>query len=203
MKITSIAFGLGLLLAVSLFGPSPARAQKIIHITGTSAKVTLTPVRVRKFRRVIHARRIRGKSLKKTGLAHIRFFSFGLPEQTLFPPFYRSPQPYAQGPDMTSRLVGGKTAKRGSLWRGRIEGGKTVERGAPRRSRLKGGRTVKGGSRWASRIVAGSTVERGSPFASTMPNWRFSGYAAPMRPKGIAYYRAKRRKRSPWASRLR
>jgi len=191
------------LLAVSLFGPSPARAQKIIHITGSSADVIVTPVRVRKFGRVTRGRRIRGKTLKKTGLARMHFSAFELPDQTLFPPYYRSYQPYAQGPDMTSRLEGGKTARQASPWRGRIEGGKTVEQGAATRSRLKGGRTVKGGSRWASRIKAGSTVERGSPFASTIPNWRFSGYAAPMRPKGIAYYRAKRRKRSPWASRLR
>ena len=104
---------------------------------------------------------------------------------------------------MTSRIKGGKTALQGSNWRSHIEGGKTVEQGAATRSHIPGGRTVESGSRWASRIVAGRTAEGGSKWRSAMPNWRFSGYAAPMRPKGIPYYRSKRRTRSPWASRLR
>ena len=182
MKITSIAFGLGL----TLLAPVPAFSQKIIVITGASADAVPAPVRVRKFGRVTHGRFIRGKSVRKAGLPRVRFSAFALPDQTLFPPYYRSPQPYAKGPGMTSRIKAGLTSRRGSQWR----------------SHLKGGRTVEGGSRWASRIVAGRTVERGSPWASTMPNWRFSGYAAPMRPKGIPYYRV-RRARSPWASRLR
>ena len=200
MKITSIAFGLG--LALALLAPVPAFSQKIIVITGASADAVPAPVRVRKFGRVTHGRFIRGKSVRKAGLPRVRFSAFALPDQTLFPPYYSSPQPYAKGPDMTSRIKGGLTSRQGSPWRGHIKGGKTVEQGASSRSHIEGGRTVEGGSRWASNIVAGRTVERGSPWASTMPNWRFSGYAAPMRPKGIPYYRA-RRTRSPWASRLR
>jgi hypothetical protein len=84
-----------------------------------------------------------------------------------------------------------------------MRGGKTVRQGSIWRSHIKGGRTVEGGSRWASQIVAGRTVEGGSKWRSTMSNWSFSGYAAPMRPKGIPYYRARRSARSPWASRLR
>ena len=197
MKITSIAVG----LCLTLLAPAPAFSQKIIVITGASADA-VTSIRVRKFGRVTHGRIIRRKTLRKSGLPRVRFSVFALPDQTLFPPYYHSPQPYAKGPDMTSRIKGGLTSRQGSPWRGRFKGGKTVEQGASTRSHFKGGRTVEGGSRWASHIVAGRTVEQGSPWASTMPNWRFSGYAAPMRPKGIPYYRV-RRARPPWASRVR
>jgi len=198
LKFTSIAFW----LCLTLLAPAPAFSQKIIVVKGASANAIPTSMRVRKFGLVTRGRIIRTKSLRKTGLPRVLFSVFALPDQTLFPPYYRSPQPYAKGPDMTSRIKGGTTGRQGSPWRGHIKGGKTVEQGASTSSHLKGGRTVEGGSRWASRLVAGRTVEQGSPWASAMPNWRFSGYAAPMRPKGIPYYRV-RRARSPWASRMR
>lgn len=190
MKVITIAFGFGLTLGMTLLAPAPAFSQKIIVIKEGSAVVIVAPVRVVKFGRVTR------------GLPHVGFSSLALPDQTLFPPYYRFPQPYAKGPGMTSRIKGGPTSLQGSNWRSRLKGGKTVQQGASTRSHIRGGRTAEGGSRWASHIAAGRTAERGSPFASTMPNWRFSGYAAPMRPKGIPYYRA-RRTRSPWASRLR
>lgn len=214
MKVKCVTFGrglslgLGVLLAVSSFAPSSAWAQKIIHIKGAPAAVFATPVRVHKFGRVSRGRLAREnfrkhrKHRRRRRLPRVHTVSFGLPEQTLFPPYYRHPQPWANGPDMRSRIVAGKTLRQGSLWRSHIKGGKTVEQGAYTRSRIKGGRTIERGSRWASTIVAGRTVEQGSRWASTMPNWRFSGYAAPMRPRGIVYYRTIRRSRSPWASRL-
>jgi len=206
LKVISIAFGFvlsfSLAPAMTLLAPAPAFSQKIVVIKGGSADVIAKPVRVVKFGRVTRGRFIRGKSFKKAGLPGVRFSAFAFPDQTLFPPYYRFPQPYAKGPDMRSRIKGGATSRQGSKWRSHIRGGKTVEQGATTRGHIKGGRTVEGGSRWASHIVAGRTVEGGSPFASTMPNWRFSGYAEPMRPKGITYFRA-RRTRSPWASRLR
>lgn len=131
-----------------------------------------------------------------------RFAAFALPDQTYFPPYYRAYRPYRRGPDMMSRLEGGRTVRQGSPWRGEIKAGRTVEQGARRRGTIQGGRTVEQGSPYRSRIAAGRTVEKGSPWASTMRNWRFSGYAAPVRPKGIPYYRSKRRGRSPWAGRL-
>jgi hypothetical protein len=191
------------LLAVSSLAPSSAWAQKIIHIKGAASGVFLTSVRVHKFGRVTRGRLRHTKRFRKTRFRHKRFSAFSLPDQTLYPPYYAWPQPYAKGPDMASRIKGGKTVEQGSIWRSRIEGGKTVEQGSQWGSHIKGGRTVEGGSRWASRIVAGRTVEGGSKWGSTMPNWRFTGYAAPMRPRGITYYRTKRRTRSPWASRLR
>ena len=199
----SSAFGLGLLLAASSFSPSPAWAQKIIHIKSVTAGVFITPVRVYKFGHVARGKSRHKRRFRNAGIRHVRFSAFSLPDQTLFPPYYAWPQPYAQGPDMTSRIRGGKTVEQGSRWRSRIEDGKTVEQGSRWRSHITGGRTVEGGSRWASRIVAGHTVEGGSQWRSTMRNWRFSGYAAPMRPMGISYYRARRHTRSPWASRLR
>jgi hypothetical protein len=207
------------LLAVSSFSPSQAWAQKIIHIKHGAVSVIVNPVRVHKFGRVTRGRflhkgrfskrHVRHVSLlhkrvfSKKHIRHVRFSAFALPDQTLFPPYYAWPQPYARGPDMTSRIKGGKTVLQGSIWRSRMRGGKTVRQGSIWRSHIKGGRTVEGGSRWASQIVAGRTVEGGSKWRSTMSNWSFSGYAAPMRPKGIPYYRARRSARSPWASRLR
>ena len=206
MRVASIAFGFGLsfplALAMTLLALVPAFSQKIIVIKGGSANVIAKPVRVIKFGRVTRGRFIRGKSSTKSGLRRLRFSAFAFPDQTLFPPYYRFPRPYAKGPDMRSRIKGGATSRQGSKWRSHIRGGKTVRQGSSWGSHIKGGPTVEGGSRWASHIVAGRTVEGGSPYASTRPNWRFSGYAAPMRPKGISYFRA-RRKRSPWASRLR
>ncbi len=219
MRVTSSAFGLGLLLAVSSFSPSQAWAQKIIHIKHGAVSVIVNPVRVHKFGRVTrgrflhkgrfskrhvrHVSLLHKRAFSKKHIRHVRFSAFALPDQTLFPPYYAWPQPYARGPDMTSRIKGGKTVLQGSIWRSRMRGGKTVRQGSIWRSHIKGGRTVEGGSRWASQIVAGRTVEGGSKWRSTMSNWRFSGYAAPMRPKGIPYYRARRPVRSPWASRLR
>ncbi len=267
MRVTSSAFGLGLLLAVSSFSPSPAWAQKIIHIKHGAASVIINPVRVHKFGRITrgrflhkrgfykrhiphvrflhkrdfsrrhdrhvnlfhkrgfskrrgpqvslfqkggsskrhnpHARLLHKRDFSRRHIRHVRFSAFTLPDQTLFPPYYAWPQPYARGPDMTGRIKGGKTVLQGSIWRSRIRGGKTVRQGSIWRSHIKGGRTVEGGSRWASHIVAGRTAKGGSKWRSTMSNWRFSGYAAPMRPKGIPYYRARRPARSPWASRLR
>lgn len=139
---------------------------------------------------------------KRFALKRNRFAGFALPDQTLFPPYYEARRPWVQRPDMASRIEGGKTVEQGSPWRSHIEGGKTVEQGSVYASRMTGGKTVEGGSRWASHIKAGKTVEQGSRWASTMPNWRFSGYAAPMRPRGIPYYRAARSARSPWSSRL-
>ena len=203
MRVTSSAFGLGLLLAVSSFSPSPAWAQKIIHVKHGAAGVIVNPVRVHKFGRVTRGRFSHKSRFSKRHVRHVRFSAFALPDQTLFPPYYAWPQPYARGPDMTSRINGGKTVLQGSIWRSRIKGGKTVRQGSIWRSHIKGGRTVKGGSHWAGHIVPGRTVEGGSKWRSSMSNWRFSGYAAPMRPKGIPYYRARRPARSPWASRLR
>ena len=131
MKITNIAFGLGLLLAVSSFTPSPAWAQKIILIKTGTVAVIIKPVRVRKFGRVTHKRLIR-----KPGIPRLRFTSISFPEQTLFPPYYQHPRPWAEGPDMASRIEGGKTVRQGSMWRSYIKGGKTVEQGAPTRSRI-------------------------------------------------------------------
>jgi len=267
LRVTSSAFGLGLLLAVSSFSPSPAWAQKIIHIKHGAASVIINPVRVHKFGRITrgrflhkrgfykrhiphvrflhkrdfsrrhdrhmnlfhkrgfskrrgpqvslfqkggsskrhnpHARLLHKRDFSRRHIRHVRFSAFTLPDQTLFPPYYAWPQPYARGPDMTGRIKGGKTVLQGSIWRSRIRGGKTVRQGSIWHSHIKGGRTVEGGSRWASHIVAGRTAKGGSKWRSTMSNWRFSGYAAPMRPKGIPYYRARRPARSPWASRLR
>ncbi len=203
MRVTSNAFGLGLLLAVSSISSSPAWAQKIIHIKHGAAGVIINPVRVLKFGRITRGRFLHKRRVSETGIPHVRFSAFSLPDQTLFPPYYAWPRPYAEGPDMTSRIMGGKTVLQGSIWRSRIRGGKTVRQGSIWRSHIRGGRTVEGGSRWSSHIVAGRTVEGGSKWRSTMSNWRFSGYAAPMRPRGIPYYRARRPARSPWASRLR
>lgn len=131
-----------------------------------------------------------------------RFAAFALPEQIYFPPYYRADRAYVQRPDMKSRLKGGLTARQGSPWRSEIRPARTVEQGARLRGTIRSARTVEQGSRYRSRIAAGRMIEKGSPWASTMRNWRFSGYAAPVRPKGIPYYRSKRRGRSPWASRL-
>ena len=113
-------------------------------------------------------RHARGRFILRRKRHGITIFSaFALPDQHLFPPYYEAERPWAQRPDMASR----------------IEGGKTVE----------------GGSRFASHIAGGKTVEQGSPWRSTMANWRFTGYEAPMRPRGIPYYRAQPRARSPWS----
>lgn len=199
MKVISIAFGFGLslFLALALLAPVPAFSQKMIV-----TKKGSSDVRVVKHGHLTRGRINRVKSIRRPGLVGVRHTTLALPKQTLFPPYYRFPQPYAQGPDMTGRIVGGPTVHRGSPWASHLKGGKTVRQGSSWGSHIKGGLTVEGGSRWASHIVAGRTVEGGSKYASTRPNWRFSGYAAPMRPKGISYFRA-RRKRSPWASRLR
>lgn len=118
-----------------------------------------------------------------------RFAAFALPDQTLFPPYYRADRAYVQRPDIASRLEGGLTVRQGSPLRSQIKAARTVKEGARRRSTIRGGRTVEQGSRYRSRITAGRTVEKGSRWASTIGNWRFSGYAAPVRPKGIPYYR--------------
>lgn len=155
----------------------------------------LFPSRVIKFGKVAKTRGIR-RVIHKKG-----FVGFSLPQQTYFPPYYKAPRGWARGPDLKSRIEGGKTVRQGSPFASRIEGGKTVVQGSPYASRIQGGKTVERGSRYASRIKPGLTVEGGSPWASKMPNWKFSGYAAPMRPRGIPYYKANRRKRAPWASR--
>jgi hypothetical protein len=203
LKVLCNAFGLGLLMAVSLFSPSQAWAQKIIHISSGNAVVVISNSRSRRFARVHHRRFKHKRHFRKAGLPHLHLSTFSFPDQTLFPPYYASPQPWARGPDMASRIGGGRTVEQGSIWGSHIEGGKTVEQGSIWRGHISGGRTVEGGSRFASHIIAGPTVEGGSRWGSTMPNWRFTGYAAPMRPRGIPYYRASRHARSPWASRLR
>ena len=118
-----------------------------------------------------------------------RFTAFGLPEQTLYPPYYRASQPWTRRPDLKDRLGRSYTARQGSPLRGHIKAGRTVEQGAVTRSHIKGGRTDRQGSPLRSRLVAGRTVQKGSPWSSTMRNWTFRGYQAPMRPKGISYYR--------------
>jgi hypothetical protein len=209
LKGLCIALATSFGLAGVLLAPVPAEAQKIIHIKPRPFSVAAPAdgtvarkMRVRKFGRLAAAHR--GVRLKRNlfGLPKTRFTGFSLPEQTLFPPYYAAPRPFARGPDMKSRLKGGKTVRQGSPLRGRIPAGKAVRQGSPLGSRIKGGRTVKGGSRWSSRINPGRTVEQGSQWKSAMPNWRFSGTVAPMRPRGIPYFRAKRRARSPWASRI-
>lgn len=119
------------------------------------------------------------------------FAAFALPEQTLYPPYYRSNQSWTHRPDMDQRIKRGLTVRQGSPWRGHIQGGKTVEQGAVLRGHMKGGRTARQGSPLRSHLVAGRTVRQGSPWASTMPNWTFGGYRSPMRPRGIPYYRTR------------
>ena len=161
----------------------------------------LFPARVIKFGKVANERGIRRVIPKKGRFGKKGFVGFSLPQQTYFPPYYKAPHGWARGPDLESRIEGGKTVRQGSPFASRIEGGKTVVQGSPYASRIRGGKTVERGSRYASRIKPGLTVEGGSPWASKIPNWKFSGYAAPMRPRGIPYYKANRRKRAPWASR--
>lgn len=185
---------------------STAGTVRIIRISrakfGTGRTVATVPtVKVFRFGRSKDAG-TRDVKTRISSLPLSRFAAFALPDQTYFPPYYRAYRAYGRGPDMTSRLEGGRTVRQGSSWRGEIKAARTVEQGARRRGTIRGGRTVEQGSPYRSRIAAGRTVEKGSPWASTMRNWRFSGYAAPVRPKGIPYYRSRRQSRSPWASRL-
>lgn len=195
-----IVFALGFGLFLSFVAPDSATAQKIIQIKSSAAKTAIAKVRVRKFGRIVHPGKkyARGKVKR---FKRVRFSAFALPDQRYFPPYYEANRAWTQRPDMKSRIKGGKTVQQGSRYRSHIEGSKTVEGGSVYASRIKGGRTVEGGSRWASRIKGGRSVEQGSQWRSRMPNWRFSGYASPMRPRGIPYYRASR-SRSPWRSRL-
>lgn len=119
------------------------------------------------------------------------FKAFAFPEQQLFPPYYESKRPAPRQNLAASHIKAGLTVRQGSPWRGSIKGGLTVELGSPKRSIFKGGRTIERGSIWAGHIRGGRTVQQGSPWASTRRNWRFSGYEAPVRPKGLKYYRAK------------
>lgn len=119
------------------------------------------------------------------------FKAFAFPEQHLFPPYYESKRPAPRQNLAASYIKAGLTVRQGSQWRGSIKGGLTVEQGSPKRSVFKGGRTIERGSIWAGHIGGGKTVQQGSPWASTRRNWRFSGYEAPVRPKGLKYYRAK------------
>ena len=145
-------------------------------------------------------RHARGRFILRRKRHGITIFSaFALPDQHLFPPYYEAERPWAQRPDMASRIEGGKTVEGGSRYASHIEGGRTVEGGSRYASHIEGGKTVEGGSRFASHIAGGKTVEQGSPWRSTMANWRFTGYEAPMRPRGIPYYRAQPRARSPWS----
>jgi hypothetical protein len=166
-------------------------------------KTGITPLRIHKYGRITSGGVIRGKTGRKARLARVHTAAFALPDQRLFPRYYQASRRWSAGPDMKSRIKGGKTVQQGSPWGSRLKGGKTDRGGSPFRSHIRPGSTVQGGSRWAGHIVPGRTVKQGSRWGSTMRNWRFSGYAAPMRPKGVRYYRAKRRTRSPWASRLR
>lgn len=195
-------FALGVSLISSAFVPCGAMAQKIIHVKTVPAPPIGAKVRVRKFGRVAGPHRAFSGKLAKRRFRRVRFDAFALPEQRYFPPFYEASRAWMQRPDMASRIEGGKTVQGGSRYRSHIEGGRTVEGGSRYRSRIEGGRTVEGGSRYRSRIEGGRSVEQGSPWRSTKPNWRFSGYAAPVRPRGIPYYRSSRHVRSPWASRL-
>lgn len=119
------------------------------------------------------------------------FAGFAVPDQHLYPPYYRSYRPAPKESLARSRITGGKTVRQGSIWRGTIHGGPTVEQGSRYRSHLAGAPTVRKGSVWGGRMTGGFTVRQGSRWASPRPNWRFSGYAAPVRPKGLAYFRAK------------
>ncbi|MDA7949046.1 MAG: hypothetical protein MPJ78_16410 [Hyphomicrobiaceae bacterium] len=162
----------------------------------------LFPVRVIKFGQVSNNRGVRRVMRRKGRLRKKGFVGFSVPQQTYFPPYYNAPRPWAHGPDLQSRIEGGKTIRQGSSYASRIKPGKTVKQGSRYASRIQGGKTVEQGSHYASQINPGLTVEQGSPWASRIPNWKFSGFAAPMRPRGIPYYDARRRKRSPWASRF-
>ena len=205
LKTLSIALGVSLAFCACI--PSGASAQKIIHVNTVAPHAASKQVRVRKFGRVVpsklhsrqHLRTHRILKRKRHGITV--FSAFALPDQHLFPPYYEADRPWSQRPDMASRIKGGKTVEGGSRYASHIKGGKTVEGGSRYASHIEGGKTVEGGSRYASHIKGGKTVEQGSPWRSTMSNWRFSGYEAPMRPKGIPYYRAQPRARSPWAGR--
>lgn len=193
MKKFGIACVVTLGFGCLLIAPEQAVAQKIIHVKHEGPAVSPEHVRVRKHGRLLRRGQKKFKPLGKTA----RLFT--LPEQRYFPPYYEHPRLWAHRPDTASRLRGGLTVRQGSPWRSRIVAGRTVQGGSRYASRIRSGRTVQGGSRWASRIPAGKSVDQGSRWASRMSNWRFSGYAAPMRPKGIPYFRAQRRL---WASRL-
>lgn len=195
-----IVFVLGFGLFLSIVAPGSATAQKIIQIKPGAGKTATVKVRVRKFGRIVRLgnKHARGKTRR---FKRVRFSAFALPDQRYFPPYYEAKRGWVERPDMKSRIKGGKTVRQGSRYRSHVRAGKTVEGGSVYASHIKGGRTVQGGSRWASKIKGGRSVEQGSQWRSTVPNWRFSGYASPMRPRGIPYYRASR-KRSPWRSRL-
>ena len=126
---------------------------------------------------------------KKRHLKNFKAFAF--PEQHLFPPYYESKRPAPRQNLAASHIKAGLTVRQGSPWRGSIKAGLTVEQGSPKRSVFKGGRTIERGSVWAGHIRGGKTVQQGSPWANTRRNWRFSGYEAPVRPKGLKYYHAR------------
>lgn len=204
MKGLIVALGISVISFA--FVPYGAKAQKIIHmksgkVPGSAARAVHS-VRLRKFGRIVRPHRVIRRKLVKRRFKRLRFAAFALPDQRYYPPYYDSQRPWVQRPDLNSRIEGGKTVEGGSRYRSKIKGGKSVEGGSRYGSRIKGGKTVEGGSRWASRIKGGRSIEQGSRLRSRIPNWRFSGYAAPFRPKGIPYYSSSRRVRSPWASRL-
>ena len=206
MKVVTRAFGVGLTLSLSLamtlLGSRPVFAQKILHIEETSAGIIVKSGQVDEAARVTRGLIVHRKLARLVKPRSMRFSYLAVPDQTLFPPYYRFPQPYAKGPGMTGRIMGGPTSRQGSKWRSAIRGGRTARQGAPGRSHIKGGRTVEGGSQWASHIIAGKTAGQGSPFASTIPNGRLTGYSASVRTRAIGKF-GLRRTRSLWASRLR
>lgn len=140
----------------------------------------------------VHRHSGRAKHVRHRGHArHKAFAGFAVPDQHLYPPYYRSYRPAPKENLARSHIKGGETVRQGSIWRGGIRGGRTVEQGSRYRSHLAGAPTVRKGSLWGGHLAGGLTVGQGSRWANTRPNWRFSGYAAPVRPKGLAYFRAK------------
>ncbi len=164
--------------------PKARRAVKA-HIRGNHNGVqTIAYGRHRRYGPRLKSHRYKVRHFKN-------FKAFAFPEQHLFPPYYESKRPAPRQNLAASRIKAGLTVRQGSLWRGSINAGLTVEQGSPKRSVFKGGRTIERGSVWAGHIREGKTVQQGSPWANPRRNWRFSGFEAPVRPKGLNYYRAR------------
>ena len=127
MKVVTLAsgFGLSVFLAMTLLASGPVFAQKILRIERTPDGIIVKNVVDDASVRVT-----RGKGI------HRKILRIARPDNTLFQPHYRFPRPYANGPDMTSRIRGGRTVEGGSRWASRIAAGRTVERGSPFASKI-------------------------------------------------------------------
>jgi hypothetical protein len=127
LKVVTLAsgFGLSLSLAVALLASKPVFAQKILRIERTPDGIIVNNAADDASVRVT-----RGKVI------HRKFLRIARPYNTLFQPYYRFPRPYANGPDLTSRIRGGRTVEGGSRWASRIAAGRTVERGSPFASKI-------------------------------------------------------------------